>query len=693
MQGRSLVVLLFAMISLASCGGGGSSSASAAADPANPNLMGINISAPLDWEEDRLYANLIRSSRDFISGPNENATTPASLDASGWPTTDFSFYVWAGIAKMNGTYTLSFKGQANVYAHPVGNVPLSYDPSTNTSTGTFQYTDASASFLALRFSGTKRTSSSATGTGVTDISLMRPVSPGSSQSYPRSTLFNDPIKALISKFSVIRFMDYLATNWNSQVNWSDRVLPTAPSFNRHPSGYGWQGTGGPWEHVIELANETGKDAWINLPLKATDAYVRNVALLFAYGSDGVNPYSSPQANPVYPPLNPNLKLYVEYSNEVWNSSFGQFADNCKAASDELSAGNSPLNFDNSWNGVTYPNSSWNWAMCPRRTAERSVQISNIFRSVFGDAAMMTRIRPVLMSQFTFPGYILKDEADMMLGYYDNLTGNFVSAPHPPSYYFYGAGGSDYYAPATSDSTLDMLFADPAMTPAGILPYLQGDEVLVAAMGLKRVAYEGGPSLDKTGGARDSVSAQAVNDPRMTKTIVDMHNAWSENGGELLVYYLSTGDYQWGFTQDIYNLSTPKLSAIDKLNASPRLAPAFGIQVPGKIPGNTPDVCSRGWGCNPIQPWDHFTADGSKIIWASYTFLSSAASSWKVNLSVSNATNAQVSVYVDGIPEGTQSTSGGSVSFITGTVNPGIHGVIVRAASGTFDVGTVSVSQN
>jgi hypothetical protein len=309
-----IVGILFAVSGIASCGGAGgslvsSASANLSANPLNlspsSNLMGINIGPPDDYWGDRLYADVMKVARDFtIPG----TSTPVPVDANGWPMSDFSFYVWAGIDKMNGTYTLTFKGQAaNVKGTPVGNIPVTYDPATNTSTGTFNYTPTDSNFLVLDFTGTKRTSSSALGSGVTLMKLMRPLTPGSSQSYPSSTLFNAPLKALISKFSTIRFMDFLRTNANTQTNWSDRPLPTWASFQRNPGGVG---IGGPWEHVIQLANETRKDAWINIPINATDAYIKNVALMFAYGSDGVNPYTSPQANPVYPPLNANLRCML-----------------------------------------------------------------------------------------------------------------------------------------------------------------------------------------------------------------------------------------------------------------------------------------------------------------------------------------------------------------------------------------------
>lgn len=653
------------------------------------NLVGINLGAPLDSGTDRLYADAITTSRAFTL-PNSSSAAP--VDSNGWPTSDFSFYVWASLDMMNGTYALSFKGQASVVANGIGNVALSYDPTSNTSSGTIQFPTATNSTFSLTFTNTKRTGSSASGSGVTQIKMMRPVAPGSTQTHATTEMFNRAAKTLLSKFKAVRFMDYLSTNANIQTNWSDRPLPTWASFSRNPGNqYGWQGIGGPWEHIARLSNEVGTDAWINIPVRATDSYVRNVALTFAYGSDGVNPYTSPQANPVYPPLDPARNLYVEYSNELWNSAsaFTQFKDNCKAASDELVAtsGNSPLNYDKRWNGATWGASNWDWVMCSRRTAKRSAEISNIFRSVFGDAAMGTRIRPVLLSQLGYATGPLFIEADMMFSYYNNGAGNFVSTPHPPSYYFYGGGGSGYYSPSNSVSTLDAFFADPGMNPAGSIPAFKADMGIIAALGLKRIAYEGGPDLGKLGGARDAISPLAVQDPRMTTAIVNIHNAWSANGGDLFVYHTATGDFQWGFTPSPYNLATPKLKAVDALNASQRAALTFGTPIPGSVPGNAPDICSRAYSCNQ----SNFTSSGSgNVIWASYAFRSPTTAQHSVTLSFSSASYAQVALYVDGVLIGTQGTSGAGLIFNAGTLGAGVHGVIVKAVSGSFSLSSVAV---
>lgn len=660
------------------------------------NQTGINIAGTSDWMPDRLYADLVRTARSFMA-PNTNGNGPSTVpvDSNGWPTTDFSFLVWAGLDQMQGTYALAFQGQASVTG-PNGNIPLTYDAASNTSSGTFQYTNAASSSVFLNFSGTRRTASSASGTGVTGIQVMRPITPGATQPHPYSELFNRAAKAEIAKFQAIRFMDYLGTNSSAQTNWSDRPLPGWASFNRNPgNAYGWVGIGGPLEHVIRLANETGKDVWLNVPARATDDYVRKTAQLFAFGSDGVNPYTAPQANPVYPPLNPGLKLYVEYSNELWNTSsaFRQSADNCQAASNELSStgGNSPLNFDKSWNGVTWTagGAGFDWNKCWRRIAKRGAEISTIFRSVYGDQAMMTTVRPVLMSQLGYAGGPLFAGVQMMLGYYDNFGGNFVATPRPPNYYFYGAGGSAYYGPAVGDTTVDQIFADPGMNPSGFTPQLQADMALVSALGLKRVAYEGGPSLDRTGGARDAASALAVNDPRMTTAVVNQHNAWTANGGELLTYYQAVGDYQWGFTSTPYNLNTPKLAAIDQLRTAPKAALSYGTPIPGSVSGTAPGACSRNWGCSPLNPAS-FSSSGSGVTWASYTFRAPSAGTRSVTLNFSSGTSAQVAVYVDGALVGSQTTSGAPLIFSPGSLDAGLHGVIVRALSGSFTLSSVAV---
>src|SRR5262249_41900521 len=145
---------------------------------------------------------------------------------------------------------------------------------------------------------------------------------------------------------------------------SDRTLPTSPQQSGNK--------GAAWEYVIDLANATGKDIWINIPEGATDNYVTQLATLIKNN------------------LNPGIHVYVEYSNELWNGAFSQTQANLTAAVAE------------SWTlalpGETQANNQWDWAA--RRVGQRTVQISQDFASVFGQSAMNNTIRPVLPAQFS-----------------------------------------------------------------------------------------------------------------------------------------------------------------------------------------------------------------------------------------------------------------------------------------------------
>lgn len=139
----------------------------------------------------------------------------------------------------------------------------------------------------------------------------------------------DHLRELSAHLGYIRFMDWTHTNASPQVNWSD-ARPADHAFATgktnyktlnipgldytNPANAGKYGTiGVAWEWVIDLCNTLNVSPWINVPHAATDDYVTQLAKLFG----GELPSS--------PGLNPGLKIYLEYSNEIWSSgsSFAQ----------------------------------------------------------------------------------------------------------------------------------------------------------------------------------------------------------------------------------------------------------------------------------------------------------------------------------------------------------------------------------
>lgn len=122
-----------------------------------------------------------------------------------------------------------------------------------------------------------------------------PQSLENSSTYP---LFLSQFVDGLRPFHAIRFMDWTHTNHSPQKNWSDRPTPTYFSQSTNK--------GQCLEYAIELANMLNADAWICVPHMASDDYHRQMARF------------------VRDRLNPNLKIYVEYSNEVWNNIFAQY---------------------------------------------------------------------------------------------------------------------------------------------------------------------------------------------------------------------------------------------------------------------------------------------------------------------------------------------------------------------------------
>ncbi|GCE22163.1 hypothetical protein KDK_59630 [Dictyobacter kobayashii] len=543
-----------------------------------PPAMGINLIGVGDTNTDFLFADMIKEG--FRLQPPPNSSTTPALDANGWPTGDFSAFLWDGgfnppANKINGTYALRFTGKAHVGARfAFGTVSPqnsdgttgTYDASTNTTTATVVYT---ADTMALEFTNTQRTASSATNTGVTNIQLMRPVSPGASTSYSFNTTFTTDIKTLVSKFQAIRFMDYSATNGNTDVNWADRQSPVGPSQGK-----------GAWEYAIQLCNETGRDAYINVPALATDDYVTQLAQLFKYGSDANgNVYTSPQANPVHAPLNSNLHLYIEYSNEVWNGMFASFNQNYNAAQAEVAAGNSPLNYDGETN--TYV---WGW----RRIGLRIKQISDIFRSVFGDSAMPpnanAHIRPLLEWQYGNAQGTAQEPLQLLDDYFGNADGKqHVSNPHPVNYFLWGGGGAAYTGVNNANaSTIDDMynsgFGDGTVNPS--TGSVKTDVQWARAYGLHDVAYEGGFQIG--GDYANSLQKQANVDPRAQQLQVQTQTEFNQDGGDLLMYFDSTSPNYGLAVPTVFDQNTPKMQAINQLNQSTQVAATNGTQLPNTV---------------------------------------------------------------------------------------------------------------
>lgn len=465
----------------------------------------------------------------------------APVDAHGWPTADARTVAfdmrptmaWAPPMDdpeayqidVSGTYHLSFKGRADVTASGesagVALRNVRYDSKGDTSAGEVTVAKGKA-LVVLEFRNTKG--------GVRDVRLLRPGYPAGSKE-----IFHRPFLKAIQPFGVLRFMDWLSSN-NTNPFYGD-AKNTTEWENRHTPEDANQGLMGrkdgvAWEYVVALCKQTGKTPWINLPVAASDDYVRRVAAMFRDG------------------LGKDRPVYVEYNNEVWNWGFLQATYNRMAAEAEVNAGKSPLNNDGEAN--------WDvWRR--RRFAKRTIEIGRIFASVYGPGSLNKSVRPVMAWWIIAP-----DQFEDMLAWVGKTYG-------PPKDQLYAIAGAPYFNAhdASKTASVDELLRVMRKNSDDSLGIRKGVIAVAKKYGLRPFCYEGGPDTGGGDPANVANRIRAHRDPRMGDLVThDLRDNWFAQGGDLFMYFTLTSAASrygyWGLTDDITRPDTPKWRAVKTL---------------------------------------------------------------------------------------------------------------------------------
>jgi len=498
--------------------------------------LGVNLEGLNDWMHTPMFVDAMKTARVF-GPPDAPWKGGIPTDEHGWPTTDFGSCIITGLPHMGGTYSLVFAGKADVspVACSARVENLIYDVKTKRTTADVVMPD-NADGLMLGFKNTDG--------GVKDIHLYRP-------GYSANThqIFTDSFLKAIKPYTTLRLMDYMASNGTPVIHWNDRTKVDDALYDT--------GKGGPWEPVIALANLSGKDLWINIPYQADDDYVRRLAFVFKTT------------------LQPGRRIYLEYSNEVWNWSFPQATYNKDEANKEALSPNSVLKIRVSTDDD--PTNSGYYGM--KRIPERLIEIAHIWRDVYGDARYSATVRPVLASQLGYT-FILQEQ----LAFIQKVYG-------PPSKQIYGVAGAPYFNMMGDESktglTTDQVLADlgksvDGYTTHGLEPYA----VLATRYGVKLLGYEGGVDVGQGEQSLDAKTA-AQTDPRMKALLARYLDSWYANGGDLFMYFSLCGGWGkwgfWGLTDDLAR-ATPKTEAVAEVVAGRRPAVTGGISIPGTVTG-------------------------------------------------------------------------------------------------------------
>ena len=213
--------------------------------------------------------------------------------------------------------------------------------------------------------------------------------PGFQNSY-LSEPFNPAFLSEFEPLQQVRMMDLMGLNTSTQnvgLTWA----------NYTPSTYFTQATptGVNVEYLVDLANVLQENMWVNMPVGADSSFITNFAQYVEQNLDS------------------NLKVYVEFGNEVWNTGYS--------------------------NEYKYVN---NYAVANKLTffqadAVLATNTWNVWRNVF--AGQTDRVLRVVANQFVVPSKFNQEITELVE----------LSSPSDPDHGFDVVAGCPYFGPNTS----------------------------------------------------------------------------------------------------------------------------------------------------------------------------------------------------------------------------------------------------
>ncbi len=270
--------------------------------PGGNASIGMNLNEVSYFTREWVFIDAMKIARPWVStNPNGQPFSTGQTvqtDANGWPELQQGQAAHTLLLVETGGYPA---GTYNVYFDTeVGSIDLkfAFDATNEQTIGpghkTFEVTSPSKNGILMRVIGVGAGTNRAT-----NIRVMMPIS------QPLTGSFHPTFINKLGPFGVIRFMDWQQTNGSDLIEWNQRTTTDTFSQDRD--------NGVALEYMIELCNLLGADAWFCMPHQASDDFVTQFATMVRDGDPGRN----------IPPLDSNLKIYVEWSNEVWNTQFPQ----------------------------------------------------------------------------------------------------------------------------------------------------------------------------------------------------------------------------------------------------------------------------------------------------------------------------------------------------------------------------------
>lgn len=504
--------------------------AAAAARGFPPQLrssLGTNLEGVASWTPQVPFVDVMKSSGDWISGDSakwDNGQA-LNLDANGWVRSlapgqhakklmlrDIGDQYPAGqyLVRYKGEGTLKFQFAARVLSQKAGEIVLQVTPD---SSGIYIGIESTNPANYLRDIEITMPGGVCEGDMFTHVASVQNCGTRrflSFADYSRSILFYPAFTERLRAYSVLRFMDWSAANGSTVANWSQR---TPLSFNT------WGARSGvPLEVMIALANRMGAHPWFTMPHLADDAYAKNFALT------------------VKARMSAALGVYVEYSNEVWNSMFTQYS----YALEQGKLQSPPI--DNT-----------------QYYALRSQAVGKIFK----DALTAPRVVAVLGGQAVNPwtatwgmDYLKARSGTTAVGIDAiAIAPYFAVMPNPGEAAKYTAMTLSTFFEHVRTQVMPATVTDSAKYRAAANSY-----------GVRLISYEGGQHMVGVLGAQNDDALTTLfgafnKDPRIKEMYANYLAGWKQAGGELFVHFNDVSTFsKWGGWGALEYVSQPRANA-------------------------------------------------------------------------------------------------------------------------------------
>ena len=343
------------------------------------------------------------------------------------------------------------------------------------------------------------------------------------EKYGKNIVFNPDFLNFMKDFKVIRFMNMSGITRNNLRTWADR-----PTLEKATWG-GKEGVRGvPLEVMIKLANILNVDPWFNIPHNADDTFI------YRY------------AQTIKQQLRPNLRVYIEYTNEAWNSVFVPQAEHMKQTGYKLK-----LDKNRNIAGSKY-------------YSLQSVRIFKAFERVFGGTQRLVRVMGGMTTDTRL--------TETLLGFQNAYKSVDAIAIAP---YFHFPQKKMAAIKSVNDVFKELSAADNRYSIKNTLKFIRNQVEITKGYGVDLIAYEGGQHLvhhkthSMTQGATPHLY-KANKDPRMAQAYYQLLAGWKKEGGKLFIPFSaprpSTWHGSWGVKE--YITETP--------NAAPKYRALLGF---------------------------------------------------------------------------------------------------------------------